>query len=202
MTADLPDPASPTDPEKHAPDEPSIDALHAGPDPVAEASWLRRRAHRLLGAEARRGLDTQDVVQHAQLEAWRRRGTNSFTSRGALRAWLDRVAANFVRGEGRRARPLRADTVQLNGACAEDSTPSHRAGAREQLTLVRERLSELPERTRRVVELRMWDGLPHAEIAERLDISTEHARVLYHRGLNALRADSQPTERESERESE
>lgn len=190
MTDPLPDPVTPTDP--HGRSVPSDDRASDAPstadalDPRADASWLRRRASRLLGARVRRSLDTQDVIQHVELEAWRRRGTNRFDSPSALRGWLGRVAANFVRKEGRRQQAEGADSVLLGALPAREDSPSQRATSREQAEHIRERLAALPERSRQVVELRLWEGLDHDAIAERLGITPGNARVVLHRALKAL----------------
>ena len=55
--------------------------------------------------------------------------------------------------------------------------------------LVMQHLAQLPEAQREAIEL--WaDGLTSAEIAEILDRPESSVRVLIHRGLKALRNDS------------
>ena len=62
--------------------------------------------------------------------------------------------------------------------------------------LVRHGLAELPERTRRVLELRfgLWDGQPRtlSEVSQELGVSRERARQLEADGLRRLRRALQP----------
>lgn len=163
------------------------DPVEAPPRAEFEISWLRRRARRLLGSNTRRALDSQDLVQHAQLEAARAGTRLQFADRCALRAWLARVVGNAVRRAGRREALIRTDEADDSQLVGGARTPSAHVAAREQSARMLEHLTALPERARRVVELRMWDGLEHEEIAVRLGISAGNSRVLFHRALATLR---------------
>jgi RNA polymerase sigma-70 factor (ECF subfamily) len=49
-------------------------------------------------------------------------------------------------------------------------------------------LAGLPDQQRAVIEMRVLDGRPYAEVAEGLAITPGAARVRAHRGLSTLRA--------------
>lgn len=194
----------------------------AQPDPAQrlaeQESWLLRRARRELGPHLRSELDSADLAQQARLELLRHPSRVQWREPKALRGWLGRVVANLAGQAGRRRRvaprggpssgaggpssgaggyssgdPL----TRLAGTCPTGSQAAQLAEGSQRL---RDRLAGLPATTRRVIELRFWEDCSHAEIAERMSMTPESARVHLHRGLERLR-DSQSFAREFSRDS-
>jgi RNA polymerase sigma-70 factor, ECF subfamily len=104
---------------------------------------------------------------------------------GALRAdgrpplaWLYAVArrrfADFARRSAR-------DPIGFDTPAAAEYGP-------RLVEALRTALGRLPDSQREVVVLKLWRGAAFAEIAERLEISEEAARMRFSRGLAALRA--------------
>jgi RNA polymerase sigma-70 factor (ECF subfamily) len=110
------------------------------------------------------------------------------------------VARNKVIDYQRRAvkRPAVALEEALDSPFDTDYfTPEQAAVNREELELLRARLSGLPELHQQVLQLRFGDGLRTKEIASKLHRSDGAIRSLLLRSLNLLRA--RYTSREEER---
>ncbi len=93
-------------------------------------------------------------------------------------AWLYAVArrrfADFARRSAR-------DPVGFDAPASADYGP-------RLVEALRMALDRLPEAQREVVVLKLWRGAPFAEIADRLGVSEEAARMRFSRGLATVRA--------------
>lgn len=152
----------------------------AGPvETVRDASAALRRYLRFLGA-GRQVLD--DLVQETLLAACR-----SFGAANAPLPWLLVTARNalrqHLRREGRRREV--ADLDRLDAAYREQ-VPGD--GGELQLQALRRCLQELPERSRRALELRYGDGASRAAIAAAVGLGEEGAKALLARVRAALGA--------------
>ena len=77
------------------------------------------------------------------------------------------------------------DRLQLElDAGATHIDPSWLDGIDDDLTAA---LAELPDGQRRAIELRVMADQAYADVARRLDITPQAARVRVHRGLSAIR---------------
>ncbi|AKH82473.1 RNA polymerase subunit sigma-70 [Streptomyces sp. CNQ-509] len=156
--------------------------------------------------------ESEDLVQETFLKAWRRRET--YEGRAAVRAWLYRIATNTCLDHLRRhsrtpARyerlpgmahgdaepPARVTWLQpypdelLADVPAADAGPEAQAVARETVDLVfLAALQHLPPRQRAALVLRDVVGLPAAETARLLDLSTAAVNSALQRARPALRA--------------
>lgn len=108
--------------------------------------------------------------------------------------WLATIARN--RGLDRHRKRIRHD--RLNGSYREhldvlssSSTPAQLLEEQEEQVLVKEQvracLSQLNERYRKVLELRMFQELSREECAEQLEIRVSTLDVVYFRALKAFR---------------
>jgi RNA polymerase sigma-70 factor, ECF subfamily len=114
--------------------------------------------------------DAEDIVQEVFTQAWRQ-ASRYDARRGAVAAWLLTMAR--TRAIDRlRARRARTKDV-IDDAVADVSDPLALPDAvlvsGEQVTRVRAALSQLPILQRAALELAYYEGLTHAEIAERLE---------------------------------
>ncbi|WP_344291917.1 RNA polymerase subunit sigma-70 [Streptomyces synnematoformans] len=156
--------------------------------------------------------ESEDLVQETFLKAWRRRET--YEGRAAVRAWLYRIATNTCLDHLRRHTrtpdryerlpgmahgdadpPVRVTWLQpypdelLADVPAPDAGPEAQAVARETVDLVfLTALQHLPPRQRAVLVLRDVVGLPAAETAGLLDLSTAAVNSALQRARPALRA--------------
>ncbi|WBB59313.1 RNA polymerase subunit sigma-70 [Streptomyces sp. WMMC500] len=194
-------------PVTNEPAEPPDDADFAG---LMEAYRRELQVHcyRMTGSYD----ESEDLVQETFLKAWRRRET--YEGRAAVRAWLYRIATNTCLDHLRRHSRAPARYERLPGMAhgdaepptritwlqpypdelladvpAADAGPEAQAGARETVDLVfLAALQHLPPRQRAVFVLRDVVGLPAAQTAGLLDLSTAAVNSALQRARPALRA--------------
>jgi RNA polymerase sigma-70 factor, ECF subfamily len=133
----------------------------------------------------------QDVVQESFLSLWR---TDSYReSKGSLHNFVLGIVRNraidVLRKERRRGAQERSDDTAALGLCARDRTDDE-VEQRESRRLLRGALASLPAGQQQALELAYFEGLTHAEIAQRLGapIGTIKGRIRL--GLNRLRAEA------------
>lgn len=111
--------------------------------------------------------------------------------RGTPIAWVFGVAHRVLAAERRRARRESNTNRRIAGRRLLDPADvarlEERIDAERSARRVYEALADLPEPTRRVVELVAVDGLPLAEAAAALGVSAVAARVRLHRARKLLR---------------
>jgi RNA polymerase sigma-70 factor (ECF subfamily) len=143
-------------------------------------------AHRMTHARS----TAQDVVQESFLSLWR--SDNYCADKGSLRNFVLGIVRNraidALRRERRRGTQERSDEAAVAGLSARDRTDEE-VEQRDAQRLLRAALASLPETQRRALELAFFEGLTHAEIAQRLDapIGTIKGRIRL--GLTKLRAE-------------
>jgi RNA polymerase sigma-70 factor (ECF subfamily) len=115
--------------------------------------------------------DAEDIVQEVFAQLWRHASRYTAT-RGVVAAWLLTVARSRAidRLRARRARPEAAPDDAAASRVIDASPPiDHQLLSAEQIAGVRAALDDLPVLQRVAVELAYFDGLTHAEIADRLE---------------------------------
>lgn len=104
------------------------------------------------------------------------------------RAYFFQAARSVALEQIRRARVVRIETVSemesLN-LVLDDPSAERVVSGRRELERVRGLIAALPERCRRIIEMRKIDGVPQREIARRLGV-TEH--VVENESVRGLRA--------------
>src|SRR3954452_2233055 len=155
-----------------------------------------------MGSRLRAKLDASDVVQQAILHAHERRAQVRGETEGEWLGWLRAILADALATVARRfdtqardpgrERSLEAElersASRMEGLLAADQTsPSERAIHGEELRRLAQALARLPEDQRRAVELHYLEGLPVADVAERIGRTRPAAVGLLFRGLMRLR---------------
>lgn len=133
--------------------------LHYGPR--VKALMMRR------GASADRA---EDLAQETLLRLWRKAAQFDPT-RASASAWVYTIARNVCVDIGRRE--VRAAAwVEEQGPQGEEDweEPEQQLLVAEREDMVRATIATLPDDQLRVIRLSFFDGLAHAEIAERLGI--------------------------------
>lgn len=121
------------------------------------------------------GATAEEVTQEVFVRLWRS-AAGFDPAKGKVLTWLLRITHNLALNEIRRqkSRPVAAAGFdwEVDGALLADSDvgvdPAAVAGMREQATLVRRALTQLPEAQRKAIELAFYGGFSQAEVAEAL----------------------------------
>jgi RNA polymerase sigma-70 factor (ECF subfamily) len=123
--------------------------------------------------------EAEDAVQEAAIKAWLH--MDQLRTGTALRPWFFAIVANQCRSVRRRPwwSVIRLADPRLSAPGPEERTVSS-------LDLDRA-LAELPLDDRAILHLRFYQGLPVAEVARCLGISTGAAKVRLHRAARRLR---------------
>lgn len=160
-------------------------------------------------AVLRRHHPAEDILQEALMHAWRDRHQFEWRGIKSFRSWLltiidhrihdaaDRSSAAKRAGD-RLVVPFSAlrDGSATSGTAdpdfpAESTTPSKLAMYREQAEMMKAALEGLPEESREIVRLRLFEQLPLEEIAGRMNIGISATRHRFRKGseayLNRLR---------------
>jgi len=115
--------------------------------------------------------DAEDIVQEVFAQAWRQAARYD-VSRGQVAAWLLTLARSRAidRLRARRARPEPlADRDAADGLIDAAVPADAILMSAERVARVRAALDQLPMLQRMAIELAYYEGLTHAEIAERLE---------------------------------
>ena len=149
--------------------------LHHGPI----FGYCRRR----LGNES----EADDALQETFMRAYKY--WHSYDPTRDARKWLFGIAHN-VCVEIARSRKKHTTVAELPDPGDERSATEvalERLAAEENLERVRRELDKLPDRARRILELRFFGHMTSAEIAELEGMKETAVRVAVHRALEGLR---------------
>jgi RNA polymerase sigma-70 factor, ECF subfamily len=128
-------------------------------------------------------------VQEVFSQAWRQ-ATRYDASRGTVLGWLLTLtkSRSIDRLRGRRARPEpSADEAMLNTIPDTAVLPDAQAAWSAQATQIRAALEGLTVLQRVAIELAFFEGMTHAEIAERLELPLGTVKTRIRQGLLKLR---------------
>ncbi|HZQ79037.1 MAG TPA: RNA polymerase sigma factor [Acidimicrobiia bacterium] len=139
------------------------------------------RIHRLMYAKVGNRPDAEDLTAEVFLAAL---GPMRLSvSRGEVRAYLLRAAQTVLASYWRRRLGVEVTAIEPEAeAPAEGQGPEPAAVARS-AERARRILAALPERYRRVLELRFVEGCSVRDAAEAMGVSVANAKVLQHRAL-------------------
>ena len=136
--------------------------------------------------------DAEDVVAECFAQAWRQASRFDAT-RGNVAAWLAGIARtralDLVRARGRREARVLPDSEVVSTAPLPATAPDALAQLEtaECETSVARALAALPSSQRDAIALAYWEGLSHAEIAERLATPLGTIKTRIRLGMHKLR---------------
>lgn len=174
----------------HGGDEAALHALLA-----RDLEWLREHVHRRLGRQLRAQGDTQDFVQEAALRALRHGPRFLISDRRRFRALLGRIVENVLcdaadyQGAARRgggAQRAQGTAVPLDDLAASLTSPSQAAARGEEAGWLEVALELLAPEDRQIVRLREWDRMPFEEIAAKMALTPDAARMRFQRAVQRL----------------
>jgi RNA polymerase sigma-70 factor (ECF subfamily) len=166
-------------------------------------NYLLLLARLQIGRRLQGKVEPADLVQDTFLEAHRHLSQFRGCTETQFVSWLRQIMAGTLanrtrhylgtkRRDARLERDLAAEldrsSRELDAALlARGSSPSERAARREQAVLLADALESLPPDCREVLVLRHLEGLPFADIAERMGKSLDVVKKLWPRALARLR---------------
>ncbi len=154
---------------------------------------LRRWTRRRLPSWARRRLDTEDLVQHAFLQLFRRLGGFEPRRRRALHAYLQEAIRNRVRDEVRRAALVETSQRSALDPADPASSPLDHAISQEDAARYREALARLEPGDQELVVGRVELGLSYEQLALATGRpSPDATRVAIRRALLRLAEEIRP----------
>jgi len=161
-------------------------------DKRAELSRLAVLHHGPLFGYCRRRLGTDSEADDALQETFMRafKYYDSYDPSRDARKWLFGIAHNVCVeiARGRARHTTVADMPDPADERSNTEVALERLAQLENLELVRRELAKLPDRARRILELRFFGQLSSAEIAELENMKETAVRVTVHRALEGLRA--------------
>jgi len=141
-------------------------------------AWLRRR-----------GLPADQIDDAVQEAYCRIAALDQVGHIASGRKYLFETARNIVLEQIRRARIVRIDTVmeiELHAIEEDELSPERIASSRRELQRVGNLIAALPERCRRIFELRRINGIPQREIARMLGVTENVVEAQAVRGLKLI----------------
>lgn len=146
-------------------------------EPVVRA-WLKRNAPDPIEAE--------DILQDAYC---RLADLTTVDQIANPRAYFFSVARNLLLNEIRHARVIQISNIteiETMALSDEEPSPERIVAGRRELERVQRFLAVLPERCRRIIEMRKVEGLSQREIAQRLNITENVVENNVSRGIRFL----------------
>lgn len=150
-------------------------SLRADPAVVA---WVSRHVlpyeSKVRASLARARVPQPDIDDLLQEAYCRLCGLKAVDHIESPESYLFRTVANVLNAQIRRQRIVRIDFVSAMDLLVyadERPSPEEETSYRRYLAQVREAMAGLPERCRRILEMRKIEGLSQREIARRIDVS-------------------------------
>lgn len=167
--------------------------VRSGQDSALEAIYrrylprLQRWARRRLNPSARGTMDTGDLVQDAVLRSVRNLDHFEPEHPGAFLDYLRTIVRNRIIDEMRRMQRQPPGDETPSRVAAASPSPLETAIGQERLERYERALGKLSASDRAAIIARIELGLPHAEVAQELEMpSADAARVKVRRALKRL----------------
>jgi RNA polymerase sigma-70 factor (ECF subfamily) len=137
----------------------------------------------LMGMNIRHA-DAEDIAQEAFINAFRK--IEQVNTSGSFVGWLLRIARNQFIDKLRREKKLDISATSFETIePADDMPPEDHAGSAAGVESI---FAELKPRERVILELRVFQNMPFAELAEIMGMSEGNVRLVFHRLISKLRA--------------
>ncbi len=129
--------------------------------------------------------EAEDVVQDTLLKVWEQR--NEWEQIDSLEAFALTICRNRALDVTKRAGRNNMSLDKIDGVQPSVFNLQSSIEEREQLSLVRKFMDELPEVQRSIMLLRDIEGKTYQEIAQTLDISETQVKVYLHRARTKIK---------------
>ena len=145
----------------------------------------RRQVYQVCYRFAGNHEDASDLAQDVFLRAYRALGT--FKGHSAFATWLYRVAVNVCLNRKAVKRLATEPLDRREIAATADEAADHLVIRQERAAAVRAAISQLPKKQRATMILRMYQELPHEEIAAILGSSVGAVKANFFHALANLK---------------
>lgn len=132
---------------------------------------------RMVGTKS----EAEDLLQDSFIKVFKQ--LKEFKSRSTLGAWIKKICINTSLTQMKKNK--RIELVELNNT--EDFGVDVSETGNFNVKLVHECVKNLPTGSRVIVNLYLFEGYRHSEIAEILEITESTSKSQYNRGKNLLR---------------
>lgn len=129
--------------------------------------------------------EAEDVVQDTLLRVWECRG--QWEQIGSLEAFAIATCRNRALDVSKRAGRNARSLDEIDGGQRSTANAQSELEAREEITLVRRLMDDLPELQRTIMLLRDIEGQSYQEIAQALSISETQVKVYLHRARTKIK---------------
>lgn len=131
--------------------------------------------------------DADEVLAEVFLKAWDYITSTPVESLGGLLFSMGRHrVADYYRSKGRREEPV-SEELQTTLAFTDEGVGMSDISNNAEAQVLRSAILKLPHDQQAVILLRYFDGLSISEVAEHLQKTDNHIRVLTHRGLKMIK---------------
>ena len=148
---------------------------------------LKNELYRLALRITMNAADAEDVVQETMMKVWNRR--DQWEQIESIEAFCLTICRNLSLDKVRR---MDNQTQSLDAAydpkdLGVSSNPEEQAIQSDRIRLVRQMISQLPEKQRSCMQLRDMEGKSYKDIATILDITEEQVKVNIFRARQTIR---------------
>ena len=148
---------------------------------------LKNELYRMALRITMNAADAEDVVQETMMKVWNRR--DQWNQIDSIEAFCLTICRNLSLDKVRR---MDNQTQSLDAAydpkdLGVSSNPEEQAIQSDRIRLVRQMISQLPEKQRSCMQLRDMEGKSYKDIATILDITEEQVKVNIFRARQTIR---------------
>ncbi len=129
----------------------------------------------------------EDIVSEIFLSAWKHR-TRYNPDKASSKTWLFTIAKNALIDHYRKTKPQSELSENIQDGTDLVETTHWNLLSDE----IQTALQKLTKEQREIVELRVWHGFSHAEIAQLVAKDERAVRVMFHRSLQSLKKHISP----------
>ena len=129
--------------------------------------------------------EAEDVVQDTLLRVWECRG--QWEQIGSLEAFAIATCRNRALDVSKRAGRNARSLDEIDGGQRSTANAQSELEAREEISLIRRLMDDLPELQRTIMLLRDIEGQSYQEIAQALSISETQVKVYLHRARTKIK---------------
>jgi RNA polymerase sigma-70 factor, ECF subfamily len=150
--------------------------------------WMRRQVEILIGRRHHGDWwDGSDIVSEGHLRMLERFDQFRGAAVPQLRAWIKTILRRIIDDQIRKKKVKKDGDAHLSDVPADGTTPSKPVIEEEEKEPLIASLQRLPEKYRLVLQLRIYDGLPFEDVAQKAGVTAGNARVLMVRAIERLK---------------